>query len=548
MATMTERFGFTKPAGSDAGAVDVINSNTDLTELYLGRTQDMIAPLYDDTATYDVDDIVTYESKLYKCITAISTAETFNPTKWEETTAVSEGSGGGGASAIEKTLSEYNALTPAQKENGSIYMVQGEGASEDAFDMTQGSSYNEGSMSFTATETDIESVWNGGGSIGGDWRTIAIDVTDLTAIKFSIETTTCYAHNNSNVEEQTTPRFVNTVYLFTSIPSGWAYDYESQATDFLKFAYTNTDYGEQEFDVSELTGQIYVIWASTGWNAVMSDLTLVGKASLNNRIFFMGKEYANTGGGTGAGAIEITSEDYEALSQAEKENGTIYFVHDTAGTRTVTGTFITGAEQYAKVEVNCGLKPTKIDVVLPFSNGDTYASYDEDVSDTTSTWRIPMEGNTYTIILGSETGETGITDILDNGFKFRCNAGNTRNVVCTYEATGNASNEVTKIYYMGTEYSTGGSGGSSEAEDINYDNTTSQLTATNVQEAIDEVVANAGTASEDILTLQNVQGYDKYDETQTYAVGDYAIYNKAQQSHSTVPSGQLQVLSRLLME
>jgi hypothetical protein len=87
MATITERFGFTKPTGSEAGDVDVINSNTDLTELYLGRTQDMIAPMYDDTATYDVGDIVTYESKLYKCITAIATPETFDPTKWEATTA-----------------------------------------------------------------------------------------------------------------------------------------------------------------------------------------------------------------------------------------------------------------------------------------------------------------------------------------------------------------------------------------------------------------------------------------------------------------------------
>ena len=87
MATITERFGFTKPAGNDPASIVPLNSNTDLIEQYLGRTQDMIAPMYDDTATYDVGDIVTYESNLYKCITAISTAETFDPTKWEATTA-----------------------------------------------------------------------------------------------------------------------------------------------------------------------------------------------------------------------------------------------------------------------------------------------------------------------------------------------------------------------------------------------------------------------------------------------------------------------------
>lgn len=100
-----------------------------------------------------------------------------------------------------------------------------------------------------------------------------------------------------------------------------------------------------------------------------------------------------------------------------------------------SGTFTTGNAQYVKVEVNCGFRPTYIQVILPFSNGDTYATYDADVSTTTSTWEIPMEHNTYTITLGSETGETGITDITNTGFKFRCNAANTRNVQCTYSAS-----------------------------------------------------------------------------------------------------------------
>lgn len=100
-----------------------------------------------------------------------------------------------------------------------------------------------------------------------------------------------------------------------------------------------------------------------------------------------------------------------------------------------SGTFTTGGTQYAKVEVNCGFRPTYIQVILPFSNGNTYATYDADVSTTTSTWEIPMEHNTYTITLGSETGETGITDITDTGFKFRCDAPNTRNVQCTFSAS-----------------------------------------------------------------------------------------------------------------
>lgn len=101
-----------------------------------------------------------------------------------------------------------------------------------------------------------------------------------------------------------------------------------------------------------------------------------------------------------------------------------------------SGTFTTGTNQYQKVDVYCGFRPTYIQVILPFSNGDTTAIYDASISTTTSTWTIPMEHRTYTIDIGSVTGETGITDITDTGFKFRCNAPNTRNVNCTFVAQG----------------------------------------------------------------------------------------------------------------
>lgn len=41
------------------------------------------APAYDDTETYSVGDVCTYNGQLYKCTTAVSTAETFDPTKWD---------------------------------------------------------------------------------------------------------------------------------------------------------------------------------------------------------------------------------------------------------------------------------------------------------------------------------------------------------------------------------------------------------------------------------------------------------------------------------
>lgn len=44
------------------------------------------APPYDETQTYSVGDLVVYNYVLYKCITAVSTPEEFDDTKWEHTT------------------------------------------------------------------------------------------------------------------------------------------------------------------------------------------------------------------------------------------------------------------------------------------------------------------------------------------------------------------------------------------------------------------------------------------------------------------------------
>ena len=39
---------------------------------------------YDDTKTYDVGDYVTYLGYLYKCKTAVTTAQSFAPAKWDK--------------------------------------------------------------------------------------------------------------------------------------------------------------------------------------------------------------------------------------------------------------------------------------------------------------------------------------------------------------------------------------------------------------------------------------------------------------------------------
>ena len=56
---------------------------------------------YDSTATYDAGDVVIYSGNLYKCETAVTTPEAFDPTKWTQGKAADFFAGGGeGASGL----------------------------------------------------------------------------------------------------------------------------------------------------------------------------------------------------------------------------------------------------------------------------------------------------------------------------------------------------------------------------------------------------------------------------------------------------------------
>lgn len=56
----------------------------------LNEVVENIASEYNNTLTYKVGDYCMYENKLYKCITEITTAESFDSNKWEDTTVFDE--------------------------------------------------------------------------------------------------------------------------------------------------------------------------------------------------------------------------------------------------------------------------------------------------------------------------------------------------------------------------------------------------------------------------------------------------------------------------
>lgn len=55
-------------------------------EAAAGNSITNLAPAYDPTITYAVDDLVTAEGKLYKCIVAVVTPEQFDINKWDDVT------------------------------------------------------------------------------------------------------------------------------------------------------------------------------------------------------------------------------------------------------------------------------------------------------------------------------------------------------------------------------------------------------------------------------------------------------------------------------
>jgi hypothetical protein len=375
----------------------------------------MIAPLYDDTATYDVGDIVTYESKLYKCITAIATPETFDDTKWEATTAVEEGSGGGGGSSVipNPTGTPTDTLSTIGID-GAIYGIEGGGSisgegveiySEDEYIVGK---WIDGKKLYQRTyhfSTPITIPSSG-------WFTTNISNSDKDTYVEVIGVSPCKAVWNFLGATGDTGDYINILNVRDT-----AVECES-----LTIRYTKT-----------------VETPAPAW----------GGSVTNNYAGFIDTDNIIDSG-------------------------------------TYTNTF-----SYTATE-DCF-----INIAVVMSANDS-ATITIDGAVVTSGWCASL--NTINSTLPLKKGQTLV-------------------------ATSSASNTSEYTVY-GITYASGGSETpATDASEVEYDNATSQLSATNVQEAIDEVVANANTASEDILTLQNVQGYDEYDETQTYAVGDYAIYN-----------------------
>lgn len=207
---------------------------------------------------------------------------------------------GGGSSAAEMTLSDYNELTTAQKNDGTIRFIPAGSDSEAsiAVDMTDITVYKESSMNITAvSSSEIDVAWNGGQEIGCnfDFNT-PIDVTDYDSITFKVTNGTCY----NNGAQAMYPRWDMMIGLM-SVPLGQLIVLEPTDSRWVVVAdmpLSNHVY-EETLDVSGLTGNYYIVVCAHGWNTVIEDITLTAGGIYPSQIKYMSKTYADgTGGGS----------------------------------------------------------------------------------------------------------------------------------------------------------------------------------------------------------------------------------------------------------
>ena len=97
MATKTQYYNLNKPSYDEVADIEIINANFDKIDQQMRNNEDGVnfakgisSDAYDNSRSYAVGDYCIYDNKLYRCITAIESAEAFNIAKWEHTTVGKE--------------------------------------------------------------------------------------------------------------------------------------------------------------------------------------------------------------------------------------------------------------------------------------------------------------------------------------------------------------------------------------------------------------------------------------------------------------------------
>ena len=145
---------------------EFINNNTDKGQIYtrINAGFDMIAEMYDVSATYNVGDLVIYEEtlnspKLYRCINAVTIPELFDNNSWAETTISDELKRGGVNPKITSLVATAGGVTtqlsPAFNENIMCYTMQCNAGGYVGFDIRVNDVTSYGTMTWNNDSTTL---------------------------------------------------------------------------------------------------------------------------------------------------------------------------------------------------------------------------------------------------------------------------------------------------------------------------------------------------------------------------------------------------------
>ena len=157
MATYTANYAMIKPSYADVADVAAINQNADTIDEIMHGSQTSIADAYNPAETYAAGDLAMHDFQLYKCNTDDTTG-TWDPTKWDRTTAAAEGGGGGGSAvSITPTLSTGTKIADFEIDGvpGELYAPTGGGGGGGGSSQTVADIIWSGSVTPPTTGTDI---------------------------------------------------------------------------------------------------------------------------------------------------------------------------------------------------------------------------------------------------------------------------------------------------------------------------------------------------------------------------------------------------------
>lgn len=198
---------------ASTNAATALAAVADAEEAAAANTIENLAPAYDPTLTYDVDDLVTYvdaqgSGKLYKCIIAVTSPEAFNINKWDDVTtsevygnkysllATVTSDGVKTYEQLLRSIIDTQVLYDLQEKNYDIvlkhfaysidtvrtYTLQACGPSYANFIGGSSSAVNSGNLTFWSRSVTVSSDQCFIGSVRSDYSTNSVAISELSIL------------------------------------------------------------------------------------------------------------------------------------------------------------------------------------------------------------------------------------------------------------------------------------------------------------------------------------------------------------------------------